>query len=111
MEMTPHPGITMHKIPVEGGAGLLYVLGTIVMFLLALPQLAPLAALGLVGGVLLAPALYRWRARSLTGLSGGTKGPVICDCRATSGFGRVRERRDRAPGKVVGVLGSRTPYD
>jgi hypothetical protein len=71
MEMTPHPGITMHKIPVEGGAGLLYVLGTIVMFLLALPQLAPLAALGLVGGVLLAPVLYRWRARSLTSLRGG----------------------------------------
>ena len=71
MEMTPHPGITMHKIPVEGGAGLLYVLGTIVVFLLALPQLAPLAAMGLAGGILLAPALYRWRARSLTGLSGG----------------------------------------
>src|SRR5262245_5519923 len=71
MEMTPHPGITMHKIPVEGGAGLLYVLGTIAVFLLALPQLAPLAAIGLAGGVLLAPALYRWRVRSVTSLRGG----------------------------------------
>jgi hypothetical protein len=71
MEMTPHRGITMHRIPVEGGAGLLYVLGTIVVFLLALPQLAPLAALGLAGGALLAPALYRWRTRSLTSLRGG----------------------------------------
>lgn len=71
MEMTPHPGITMHKIPVEGGAGLLYVLGTLVVFLLALPQLAPLAAAGLAGGVLLAPVLYRWQARSLTSLRGG----------------------------------------
>jgi hypothetical protein len=71
MEMTPHPGITMHKIPVEGGAGLLYVLGTIAVFLLALPQLAPLAAAGLAGGVLLAPVLYRWQARSLTSLRGG----------------------------------------
>jgi hypothetical protein len=71
MDMTPHRGITMHKIPVEGGAGLLYVLGTIVVFLIALPQLAPLAALGLAGGVLLAPVLYRWQARSLTSLRGG----------------------------------------
>ncbi|HET9316444.1 MAG TPA: hypothetical protein VFQ51_12695, partial [Vicinamibacteria bacterium] len=68
--MTPHRGITMHRIPVEGGAGLLYVLGTIVVFLLALPQLAPLAALSLAGGALLAPALYRWRSRS-TSLRGG----------------------------------------
>jgi hypothetical protein len=71
MEMTPHPGITMHKIPVEGGAGLLYVLGTMVVFLLAMPQMAPLAAVGLAGGLLLAPVLYRWRARSLTSLRGG----------------------------------------
>jgi len=71
MEMTPHPGITMHKIPVAGGAGLLYVLGTIAVFLLALPQLAPLAAAGLAGGLLLAPVLYRWRLRSLTSLRGG----------------------------------------
>jgi hypothetical protein len=71
MEMTPHPGITMHKIPVEGGAGLLYVLGTLAVFLLALPQLAPLAAAGLGGGLLLAPVLYRWRVRSLTSLRGG----------------------------------------
>ena len=71
MEMTPHRGITMHRIPVEGGAGLLYVLGTIVVFLLALPQLAPLAALSVAGGVLLAPVLYRWRSRSITSLRGG----------------------------------------
>jgi hypothetical protein len=71
MEMTPHPGITMHKIPVEGGAGLLYVFGTLAVFLLALPQLAPLAAAGLAGGLVLAPVLYRWRARSLTSLRGG----------------------------------------
>jgi hypothetical protein len=71
MEMTPHPGITMHKIPVAGGAGLVYVVGTLVVFLLALPQLAPLGAVGLAGGLLLAPVLYRWRARSLTSLRGG----------------------------------------
>ena len=71
MDMTPHRGITMHKIPVEGGAGLLYVLGTMAVLLIALPQLAPLAVVGLAGGILLAPALYRWRARSLTSLRGG----------------------------------------
>lgn len=72
MEMTPHPGITMHKIPVEGTAGLLYVLGTLVVLLIALPQMAPLAAAGLAGGLVLAPVLYRWRTRSLTSLRGGT---------------------------------------
>lgn len=70
--MAPHPGITMHKIPVQGMAGLLYVAGTVAVFLLALPKLAPLAAAGVAGGALLAPALYRWRVRSLTSLRGGS---------------------------------------
>lgn len=69
--MSPHPGITMHKIPASGAAGLLYVLGTLVVSLMALPQLAPLAVAGLAGGLLLAPVLYRRRVRSLTSLRGG----------------------------------------
>ena len=48
------------------------MLGTLVVFLIALPQLAPrLAAAGLAGGLALAPVLYRWRARSLTSQRGG----------------------------------------
>lgn len=103
MEMTPHPGITMHKIPVEGGAGLLYVLGTIAVFLLALPQMAPLAAAGLAGGVLLAPVLYRWQARSLTSLRGG----VVLFATAAAlfvGFGNDVFRALAATSIVAGAL-------
>jgi hypothetical protein len=66
-----HPGITMHKINVEGGAGLLYVAGTIVIFLLAMPQMAPLAAAGLLGGVALAACLYHRRTSGASSLTGG----------------------------------------
>jgi hypothetical protein len=56
-----HPGITMHKIHVEGGAGLLYVAGTMAIFLMAMPQIAPLALASLLGGLALAAGLYRTR--------------------------------------------------
>jgi hypothetical protein len=69
--MNRHPGITMHKIHVEGGAGLLYVAGTIAVFLLAMPQLAPLAAASLLGGLALAAGLYRWGTPGLSSLTGG----------------------------------------
>jgi hypothetical protein len=61
----------MHKIHVEGAAGLLYVVGTTAIFLLAMPQLAPLAVASVLGGLLLAPALYRWRTPGLSSLKGG----------------------------------------
>jgi hypothetical protein len=32
-----HPGITMHKIPVEGAAGLFFAVGIVVLGLLGLP--------------------------------------------------------------------------
>ena len=69
--MNRHPGITMHKIHVEGGAGALYVAGTLAIFLLAVPQLAPLAAASLLGGLALAVALYRWGTPGLSSLTGG----------------------------------------
>jgi hypothetical protein len=69
--MNRHPGITMHKIHVEGGAGLLYVAGTIVVFLLAMPQMAPLAAASLLGGVALAACLYHRRTSGASSLTGG----------------------------------------
>ncbi len=33
-----HPGITMHKIPVKGAAGLLFTVGIIAVALISLPQ-------------------------------------------------------------------------
>lgn len=69
--MNRHPGITMHKIHVEGAAGLLYVAGSMAVFLLALPQIAPLAAVSLLGGLALAPALYFSRTSVGTSLRNG----------------------------------------
>ena len=69
--MNRHPGITMHKIHVEGGAGLLYVAGSMAIFLLALPQIAPLALISLLGGLALAPALYFNRTSGGTSLRNG----------------------------------------
>jgi hypothetical protein len=103
MEMTPHPGITMHKIPVEGGAGLLYVLGTLAVALLALPQLAPLATVGLAGGLLLAPVLYRWRARSLTSLNGGLA-LFVAATAVFVGFGNGAFRALAVTALVAGAL-------
>jgi len=52
-----HPGITMHKIPVEGGMGLVFTLGVLAMILLALPEarcfLALSLPIGVVTGVIL----------------------------------------------------------
>jgi hypothetical protein len=48
-----HPGITMHKIPVEGGAGLLFAVGIIVIALLSLPQARWFLALSLPTGVVI----------------------------------------------------------
>lgn len=52
-----HPGITMHKIPVEGGAGLLFSVGIIVIAVLSLPQarwfLAASVPTGVVVGMIL----------------------------------------------------------
>ena len=55
--MRLHPGITMHKIPVEGGPGLVFVIGIILMVLLSLPQARWFLALsvptGMVIGIIL----------------------------------------------------------
>jgi hypothetical protein len=66
-----HPGITMHKIHVEGAAGLLYVAGTMAIFLMAMPQIAPLALASLLGGMALAAGLYRTRTSGSSSLTGG----------------------------------------
>jgi hypothetical protein len=55
----PHPGIRIDRIPAEGGGGLIFALGTALIFLLGFPALRPLAAAAVLGGVLLAPVLHR----------------------------------------------------
>ena len=51
----PHPGITMHKIPVGGDVmGLVFTIGVLSMILLALPEMRLFLALSLPIGVAIA---------------------------------------------------------
>jgi len=55
----PHAGIQIHQIPAEEGGGLIFAVGTAVIFLVAFPQLMPVAAAAALGGIVLAPVLHR----------------------------------------------------
>ena len=52
-----HPGITMHKIPVKGPAGLIFTVGVLIILLIGLPEarwfLALSVPLGVIIGVIL----------------------------------------------------------
>ena len=51
----PHRGITMHQIPVGGNfPGLLFAVGSALIFLLAIPALWYVVAAAVVGGIVLA---------------------------------------------------------
>jgi len=56
---SPHPGIRINRIPAEGGGGLIFAIGTVVVFLIGFPALRPVAAAALLGGLVLAPILHR----------------------------------------------------
>ncbi len=49
-----HPGITMHKIPIKGPAGLIFTIGMLVIFLIRLPEARWFLALSLPVGVIIA---------------------------------------------------------
>lgn len=55
----PHAGIRIHQIPAEEGGGLIFAIGTAAIFLLAFPQLVPVAGAAALGGLVLAPVLHR----------------------------------------------------
>jgi hypothetical protein len=54
----PHTGIRIDRIPAEEGGGLIFAVGTAAIFLIAFPVLLPVIGAALVGGAVLAPALY-----------------------------------------------------
>lgn len=55
----PHAGIRIDRIPAEGGGGLIFAVGSALIFLVAFPALRPIAAAALLGGLMLAPVLHR----------------------------------------------------
>ncbi len=59
----PHSGIRIDRIPAEEGGGLIFAVGTVVIFTVAFPALLPVAGLTLLGGMALAPALHRLYGR------------------------------------------------
>ena len=56
---SPHQGIRIDHIPAEGVGGLIFALGTVLIFLIGFPPLRPVAAAAAIGGLLLAPILHR----------------------------------------------------
>ena len=57
-----HPGITMHKIPVEGAAGLLFTVGVLLITLLSLPEARWCLAISLPTGAAIG-IILRWTSR------------------------------------------------
>jgi hypothetical protein len=55
----PHAGIRIDRIPAEGTGGLIFAIGSAIIFLMAFPALRPIAVAAALGGVLLAPILHR----------------------------------------------------
>ncbi len=63
-ERDPHPGIRIDKIPVKGWAGLVFVLGVMLLFLVASPAVRWFFFLSIPPGILIGLILYlRHRGR------------------------------------------------
>ena len=59
----PHPGITMHKIPVKAGvAGAIFTIGSMLIFLIGIPALWTFLAFAIVLGIGIAVVLRTLRA-------------------------------------------------
>ncbi len=72
--MERHPGITMHRLPVAGGLiGLVFTVGSCLIFLIGIPALRYFLFGALVVGAIIALLLYRWHQRrpvEITDISG-----------------------------------------
>jgi len=64
-DMDRHPGIRIDRIPVTWTiSGLLFVLGTLFVFLVGLPVLRYFLLIGLVGGILVGVFRYYYLRRN-----------------------------------------------
>ncbi len=61
--MRKHPGIKIDSIPVKGGPGLIFVIGLLAIFVVEIPTVRLVLALGLVGGLITA-AILHWTDRT-----------------------------------------------
>jgi hypothetical protein len=58
-----HPGISIHHIPVEGAAGLLFVFGTVVIFAGGIPAVGDILMITVPLGVVALGILHYWHKR------------------------------------------------
>lgn len=63
--MSLHDGIRIDRIPAEGVGGGIFALGLAAVLLMQFPALLPVAAVAVVGGVALAPALHKLHTHGL----------------------------------------------
>lgn len=56
-----HPGIRIDKIPVSGAVGLIFVVGTLMIFLVGVPATRWFFFISLAAGIVGGLALYLWR--------------------------------------------------
>ena len=56
----PHPGIRIDSIPATGVPGVIFALGTVVIFLIGVPEVREFAPFALLGGGLVAAGLHFW---------------------------------------------------
>jgi hypothetical protein len=64
-ERDPHPGIRIDKIPAKGWAGLVFVLGVMLVFLLGSSQVRWFFFLSIPPGILIGVILYLVHRRRL----------------------------------------------
>lgn len=57
--MFQHPGIRIDHIVAEGGGGLIFALGTVLIFWLGFPAFRPLVLASLIGGPIFALVFHR----------------------------------------------------
>jgi len=58
--MKPHRGILIDQIPAEGAGGLIFALGTVLIFSIGVPAIRQFLPVALVGGLVVAAARYYW---------------------------------------------------
>ena len=56
----PHRGILIDQIPAEGAGGLIFALGTVLIFAIGVPEIRQFLPVALLGGLLVAAGRYYW---------------------------------------------------